>query len=198
MMSIFEYGACVVIAAVSSLYKKRKKASADKKPEPGADHVDTDEDSAGDSENEIDPDSNISCRRNARFDFDKRSVLHGTHIQRLRSVPRIPQLVGSSAPPIHPGPEMNTKKWRTRLDTFAKFALAVFVPWTTDDDFQSPHGYSFSVGGLADFMEDCDKAESMDADFLALRYLFALAFLFLLCFYAILLSYDSLFLLDQG
>ena len=185
MMSIFEYGACVVIAAVSSLYKKRKKASAYKKPVPGADDVDTDDNSAGDSENEIDPDSNISCRRNARFDFDKRSVLHGTHIQRLRSVPRIPQLVGSSAPPIHPGPEMNTKKWRTRMDRFAKFALAVFVPWTTDDDFQSPHGYAFSVGGLADFMEDCDKAESMDADFLALRYLFASLFLFLLHFHVL-------------
>ena len=50
MMSVFEYGACVVIAAVSSLYKKRKKASAYKKPVPGADDVDTDDDSAGDSE----------------------------------------------------------------------------------------------------------------------------------------------------
>ena len=57
-----------------------QKASAYKKPVPGVDDVDTDDDSAGDSENEIDPDSNISCRRNARFDFDKRSVLHGTHI----------------------------------------------------------------------------------------------------------------------
>ena len=71
------------------------------------------------------------------------------------------------------------------MDRFAKFALAVFVPWTTDDDFQSPHGHAFSVGGLADFMEDCDKAESMDADFLALRYLIASLFLFLLHFHVL-------------
>jgi hypothetical protein len=75
--------------------------------------------------------------RNARFEFDKRSVLHGAYTQRLVSKIGFAQH-GGKGPPQYPGDceveldEVSMESLKFRREAFSKYYSTMLIPWDVD------------------------------------------------------------------
>ena len=68
---------------------------------------------------------------NATYEFTSEHPLHLTHVQQLRSKQRIPVLAGP-APPPHPGPRTNSRRWKQAADDFSEYVLILHHPWSLE------------------------------------------------------------------